>query len=176
MWARGRGTALVVGGSSEEEERTSREGDGAVNAQARTRNSDRCMLARVLRFRNATLVAVALALATLSLACSADSNDAAEGLYGDWTTQAAITVAFQPDGSWSASGAGAQEPFDTGTFAFEGSTLTVDTDESSLDCAGGDTGTYEVTFADDDTIEMELISDDCSGRGSDWASGLTRAE
>lgn len=127
--------------------------------------------------RHSAAIMVALALAVASSACSDDTGDEAERLVGNWRTGLEfIVVSFDSDGSWSGTERGEQEPFDTGTYSFDGSMLTLDTAEGSEGCASGQTGTYEVTFFDDDTIELESVSDDCGARQSDFTSGMIRLD
>lgn len=110
--------------------------------------------------------------------CLASSiqGDLAEQVYGDWQTGLeGLTAAFEPDGTWSVTGVDKVEPFDTGTFTFDGSTLVVETDDSSQTC-NGHTGTYEVTFVDASTASLDVIEDGCRKRRIDWQQGLTLIE
>jgi hypothetical protein len=52
--------------------------------------------------------------------------------------------------------------------------LRFDTDEGAESCRAGQSGTYEVNFVDDDTVELALVDDECFARGSDLGRGLTR--
>ena len=55
-------------------------------------------------------------------------------------------------------------------------TLRVETNEGAPVCQAGETGTYEVSFVDDDTVELALVDDECGARRSDFEHGLTRAD
>ncbi|MBG7605873.1 MAG: hypothetical protein IZT58_14805 [Actinobacteria bacterium] len=128
-----------------------------------------------MKNRNVLVLAAVLALPLGTMACSNDEPDPAEQLHGDWRTGEGLPLLFEPDGTWSVADGVGQEPFDTGTFTFDGSTLTVDTDESSESCAG-QTGTYEVAFIDPAMVALEPIEEECGARGSDFQQGLTRVE
>lgn len=130
----------------------------------------------MVMLRQVTLVAAVAALAMMSSACSDDTSDPAEGLYGDWrTSYDGYSVVFEPDGFWTVARGADQQPFDTGMFTFDGTTLTVDTSEGSEGCEAGQTGTYEVTFVGDETAELEPVDDECAARRTDFRSGLTRS-
>ena len=129
-----------------------------------------------MRIRYGLLTAAVVALAIVSPACSDDSSDPEARLHGDWLTGLeGLALTFEADGSWTVAEGDDQVPFDTGTFTFDGATLTVDTNEGAEGCQAGQTGTYEVSFVDDDTVELALVDDECGARGSDFGSGLTRA-
>ena len=130
-----------------------------------------------MRVRRGLLIAAVFSLAIVSPACSDDSTNPEERLYGDWRTGLeGLALTFEADGSWTVAEGDDQEPFDTGTFTFDGTTLTVDTDEGATGCQAGETGTYEVSFVDDDTVELALVDDECGQRASDFGRGLTRAD
>ena len=128
-----------------------------------------------MRFRRGLLIAALLTLPIVAPSCSDDSSNSEERLDGDWQTGSGIALTFA-DGSWTVTEGDDQEPFDTGTFTFDGTTLTVDTNEGGQSCQAGDLGTYEVSFVDDDTVELALVDDECVQRGSDWKRGFTRAD
>jgi hypothetical protein len=106
-----------------------------------------------------------------------DDSNSAEQLNGTWESDTRLTT-FESDGSYfnvdkySASG----DPLETGTYTFDGSILTYDTDDEADDCAQK-TGSYEVTFSDPDTVSLELIDDECLYRGAALpGSPLVRVE
>ena len=121
--------------------------------------------------------AAVLSLPIVSPGCSDDSNSPEERLYGDWRTGLeGLALTFEADGSWTVAEGDDQDPFDTGTFTFDGTTLMVDTNEGAEGCQAGQTGTYEVSFVDDETVELALVDDECGARGSDFGSGLARVD
>lgn len=132
---------------------------------------------------NVLLLAAVLALPLGTIACSNDEPDPAEQLQGDWRTGKGLLLLLEPDGTWSVADARGVppelwdgiEPFDTGTFTFDGSTLTVVADTNGVGCAGI-TGTYEVAFIDPAMVALEPIAEECAARERDFQQGLTRVE
>ena len=101
--------------------------------------------------------------------------DPAEQLHGDWRTGKGLLLLFEPDGTWSVADAVGLDPFDTGTFTFDGSTLTVVAHTNTVGCAGL-TGTYEAAFIDPAVVALEPIEEECAALGRDFQQGLTRVE
>jgi hypothetical protein len=110
---------------------------------------------------------VAGLLSAAALGCSDDEDpDSAEQLYGTWEVgDVGFLQTFESDGSWYVVDSFSDDPFDTGTSTFDGSIVTFDTDEDS-GTSPQTTGSYEVTFSDPDAMSLELIDDQCLGRGS----------
>ena len=99
----------------------------------------------------------------------------ASELYGQWLTVGGTTVTYGEDGRWSAQWPGyGPEPFDWGLYTFDGEVLTFFTDPGSRSCEEGQTGTYETTMIDEQTLSLELIEEACSGRPTDFRDGMTR--
>lgn len=105
-----------------------------------------------------------------------------ETLVGDWRTVVAGApwyFRFEDDGSWEAMYFLDGNPFDFGTYEFDGRELTLHSspDVTGSDCAGT-TGSYVVSFSDD-TRKFNLpradARDDCGGRrGALIQAELTR--
>jgi hypothetical protein len=101
------------------------------------------------------------------------SSGPVDSLFGDWRTVGGTNVAYTEDG-WSAQHRlYGEEPFDWGSFTFDGETLTFFTDAGSSSCEEGQTGVYRATISDD-KLAMERIEDPCPGRSSDFFGGMTR--
>ena len=116
-------------------------------------------------------------LSAAALGCSDDEDpDSAEQLYGTWdlVDYGSLTT-FESDGSWYVATSVSGDPYDTGTYTFDGSIVTYDTDEDSPSCPQT-TGSYEVTFSDPDTMSVELIDDECLSRGSNSPGSWVRVE
>lgn len=105
------------------------------------------------------------------------TSAAAELLYGTWDigsggsfqtlgrdgTFYVVSKTYLEDGTVAVTREGA-EPYDWGTYTFDGSRVTLDgtADEAAL--CPNTRGVYTVTFVDVDTLRYELIQDDCSSR------------
>ena len=93
------------------------------------------------------------------------AEDPLERLYGTWDVNAVGSHhTFEPDGTWYVTSATGGDPYDFGTYASEGSIVTLFTDADSPECPQT-TGSYEATFIDADTVRWELIEDECAIRG-----------
>jgi hypothetical protein len=112
----------------------------------------------------------ALAIALLS-GCGGDTID---DLYGEWRTSGGTTVTLGADGTWGAQHSlYGPEPFDWGTFTFDGETLTFFTAAGGLSCQEGQTGIYEATISGD-SLDMKQIEEPCPGRSDDFRYGMVR--
>jgi len=88
------------------------------------------------------------------------------GVYHTWDndgTYYANAKEYYEDGSWYVAG-DRVKPFETGTYTFDGSKLTVTTSPGPIHCRADTTGQYVVTFVDADTVTMEAIDDECPPR------------
>ncbi|MFA9564559.1 MAG: hypothetical protein ACERLM_07635, partial [Acidimicrobiales bacterium] len=106
-----------------------------------------------------------------------DDSNSAEQINGTWADEALLWT-FESDGSYSAideySATG--DLWETGTYTFDGSILTIDTDDESTGACNLTIGSYEVTFSDPDTMSLELIDDECPIRGADSPGSWVRVE
>ena len=98
-------------------------------------------------------------------------------LYGTWDVgndQSYQT--FEPDGTWYVELATkmrlddgtpvvlhARQPYDWGTYTFDGAKLTLDTPADAQTCPNT-SGVYTVTFVDANTLRYELVEDACDSR------------
>ena len=97
-------------------------------------------------------------------------------LYGEWVTVGGTTVTYGEDGTWSAKhSAYGAEPFDRGSFSFDGEVIECSTDAGSSSCSEGQTGVYEATITDEGEPDLEKLEDPCPGRSSDFFGGMDRA-
>lgn len=91
-------------------------------------------------------------------------------------TVGGTTVTYGEDGTWSAQhptyGA---EPFDWGTFVFDGEVIEYSTDAGSSSCSEGQTGVYEVTITEEGELDLEKVEDPCIGRPNDFFGGMIPA-
>jgi hypothetical protein len=93
-------------------------------------------------------------------------DDLAERLYGTWYSRAFGSYhTWESDGTWYVVVARGQDPYGYGTYSVEDSIVTLDTDPDSRECPQT-SGSYEVTFIDDDTPTFALIDDECTTRGN----------
>ncbi len=104
------------------------------------------------------------------------SSDPIDSLLGDWrTVNNGTTIAYTEDGKWSSQhGWWGEEPFDRGSFTFDGETLTFFTDTGSRACEEGQIGVYRASIGEDE-VTLELIDDPCNGRSSDFRGGIVRS-
>ena len=116
-----------------------------------------------------------LAVLFLIAGCSSDEGDPAAELYGEWLTSEGTTVTYNEDGTWSAQWPGyGPEPFDWGTYTFDGGIMTYFTDPGGRSCQEGQTGIYEATIIDEQNLSLKSVEESCSGRGSDFFGGMIR--
>jgi hypothetical protein len=129
-------------------------------------------------------VATMLLVAVAGSACGSDDSasddtpdeDRAVVLYGEWLTFGGTNITYGEDGTWSAQHPSyGAEPFDWGTFTFDGDVLEFSTDAGSSSCSEGQTGVYEATFTDEGELDLEKVEDPCPGRSSDFFGGMVRA-
>jgi hypothetical protein len=112
-------------------------------------------------------------LALLAAACS--SSDASEQIEGTWYWSAPaagiqVYIEYADDGTFSVSpSTDLSNPIESGTYTFDGETLTVTNDPDSMFCADT-TVIWTVEFSDDgDEASVTFVEDTCSGavRGTD---------
>jgi hypothetical protein len=128
-------------------------------------------------------LAIVVAVAMLAGSCSSGATDitasetaATEAvMYGEWLTTHGTTMSYDEDGTWTAQHASTGlEPFDWGTYTFDGELLTYSTDSGSLSCQEGQTGVYEAALTNDGSLSLKRVEDPCSGRSSDLFGGMVR--
>ena len=108
-------------------------------------------------------------LALFAAACS--SSDASEQIEGTWYwTALTVYMEYADDGTFSVSpSTDFSNPVESGTYTFDGETLTVTNDPDSMFCVGT-TATWTVEFSDDgDEASVTIVENTCSGaiRGAD---------
>ena len=116
-----------------------------------------------------------LLLAVLALLAAACSSDASEQIEGTWYWSAPeagiqVYIEYADDGTFSVSPSpDLSNPVESGTYTFDGETLTVIDDPDSRFCADT-TATWTVEFSDDgDEASVTIVENTCSGsvRGTD---------
>lgn len=116
-------------------------------------------------------------LAMVAAGCGDDDEgaDSAEQLYGIWDiVDVGSYNTFESDGSWHVATVVGGDPYDTGTYTFDGSIVTFDTEDSAY-CPQM-SASYGVTFSDPDTMSLELIDDECLTRASNVPGSWVRVE
>ena len=100
----------------------------------------------------------------LLVATSACSSSESENLHGVWITPTESNyMSFNEDDSWSVAQEESTDPFDWGTFTFDGELLTFSTDPDARICSDG-TGTYDAAFTAEGDLELSVVEDPCGGR------------
>ena len=90
---------------------------------------------------------------------AADSATVDSGqLVGTWSV-GGQTFTWGPDGTYDS-----DLPSETGTYAFDSSVVTMETDPDVVNECAGTTAQYSVTFVDADTLRMDVIDDPCQMR------------
>ena len=114
-----------------------------------------------------------LLLAVLALLAAACSSDASEQIEGTWywsATGIQVYIEYADDGTFSVSPSpDLSNPVESGTYTFDGETLTVIDDPDSRFCPDT-TATWTVEFSDDgDEASVTTVENTCSGspRGTD---------
>jgi hypothetical protein len=127
-----------------------------------------------------TLVGLCLAL-TVPLFAGAgcgSSGDANDAYLGTWRTEGNMYMEFRDDGTFGKGLGGVSsiesDPWEYGTFTFDGETLRLTTAEDSPHCGGFD-AEYRAEPSEDGTfIAHTVINDPCSGRERDFGKGIQR--
>ena len=119
------------------------------------------------------MTAVVVVVGCLVFAGCGDDDDArgAEQINGTWENDTRASHTFESDGTFAAGTAYcvSGDPGALGTYSFDGSILTFDTNDEAEEGTGVcnlTIGSYEVTFSDSDTMSWELIDDECATRGT----------
>lgn len=108
----------------------------------------------------------------LLVATSACSSSESEDLYGIWITPGETNyMSFNEDDSWGVAQVEGTDPFDWGTFAFDGELLTFSTDPDAGVCSN-DTGTYDAAFTAEGDLELTVVEDPCGGRAGELPGTL----
>ena len=123
-----------------------------------------------------TIAALALIVLVLPFAGCGDADSAdSDVIYGTWVTELEGKYqTFNEEGSWTAkSNPNIEASTDEGTFTFDGETLTVISDPG-FGCGGEEQGSYGVEVADENTLDLTVIEDNCTPRAADISSGMAR--
>jgi hypothetical protein len=91
-----------------------------------------------------------------------------ESIYGLWRTHTRFFL-FNEDGTWAVAYTRGQiesNPFDWGTYTFDGKKLTFSTDSEAESCPGL-TGTWKVTFPNESDIVFKVVDEQCAHREND---------
>ena len=116
-------------------------------------------------------MAAVVVVGFLVVAGCGDDDDAssAEQIIGTWENDTRATHTFESDETFAAGTAysASGDPGALGTYTFDGSILTFDTNNEAEEGTGVcnlTIGSYEVTFSDSDTMSWALIDDECATR------------
>ncbi len=96
-----------------------------------------------------------------------------EELLGSWDVRGGDVLTFEEDGSYALYVDLGDDPFDSGTYTFDGLTLVMTGVANSNYCPD-ETGSYTVQFPDEITADIDLIEDPCGQRRNGLTFGLTR--
>jgi len=111
---------------------------------------------------------LALVLLVATSACSSSESD---DLYGVWITPGnSIYMSLNEDNSWGIAYHEGIDPFDWGTFTFDGELLTFFIDPDSVSCYT--TGTYEAAFTAEGDLKLNVVEDPCRLRAEDLTGTL----
>lgn len=115
-------------------------------------------------------ITLCLALVLLA-ATSACSSSESEDLYDVWITPGnSIYLSLNEDDSWGIAYHEGIDPFDWGTFTFDGELLTFFIDPDSVSCYT--TGTYDAAFTAEGDLELNVVEDPCRLRAEDLTGTL----
>ena len=106
--------------------------------------------------RGALMAALVMSLGAIGCSDDDAEPDPVEQLHGGWNTSTEVYFQFDDDGTWIAAESEGLNPFDVGTYTFDGITLTYRSGEGTTVCTEGDTGVAEVSFADEVTFSLEV--------------------
>jgi hypothetical protein len=110
-------------------------------------------------------------------ACGSDGSNAdpAAELHGEWRTDPGSVISYLEDGSWNAVYAPwGSEPFEWGTYTFDGDTLTMLTTGGGRVCQEGQKGIYEATFVDEESLRVSIVEEPCGARREIATSPMVR--
>ena len=120
------------------------------------------------------IVGLLLIVATGGCSSSEDSSDV---YVGTWVSQGGMYVEFDDDGTF---GKGLEvssiesNPWECGTFTFDGEVVRLTTAEDSSHCTGID-ASYGAEPSEDGTfITHTVIDDACRGRAADFGNGIQK--
>lgn len=128
----------------------------------------------------ATLVGPCLALTVLMSASAGcgSSGDADDAYLGTWRSQGGMYMEFRDDGTFGKSIDGVSSiesnPWEYGTYTFDGETLRLTVAEDSAHCGGIDAVYRAEPSEDGSFIAHTVIDDTCSGRAADFGLGIER--
>ena len=111
-----------------------------------------------MTIRRRALGFVLVVLALLVVACSSES----EQIQGTWLDTTGVYLEYDADGEYMvASGSDFAEPFEWGSYTFDGETLIQDTASDSPLCEGTSV-TWTVVFSNDgDRMDLTFVEDSC---------------
>jgi len=116
---------------------------------------------------------VLVSLLLIGCGASTSSESQLEALVGDWTTFPSIILSINADGTYvidsPSRNTGGVARDETGTIAFDGTTLTLTTGEVSRGCEAGDQWAFEFERFDEEEFRGQVTVDDCYDTvGSFW--------
>ena len=102
---------------------------------------------------------VLVSLLLVGCGASTSSESQLEALVGDWNSFLNI-LSINADGTYASRETGGARD-ETGTIAFDGTTLTLTTGEVSRGCEAGDQWAFELELFDDEQFRGVVTVDDC---------------
>jgi hypothetical protein len=117
--------------------------------------------------RRAIFVLFLFAFSILISACQ--ESQSPEAIHGVWNRTNRF-LRFNEDGNWAVAYTRSlldNNPFDWGTYTFDGKTLIFSTDDEAESCAGLG-GVWEVNFPNDTDIEFIEVEEECNHRFNDF--------
>ena len=122
------------------------------------------------------ILMVGLLLMVASGGCTS-SEDASDVYVGTWVSEGGMYAEFHEDGTFSKGlevSSIESNPWEYGTYSFDGEVLRITTAEASPHCAGID-ASYDAEPSEDGTfIAHAVIDDACAGRAADFGKGIQR--
>ena len=117
---------------------------------------------------------VGLLLTAVSSGCSS-SEDASDVYVGTWVSEGGMYAEFYDDGTFAKAlemSLLESNPWEYGSFTFDGEVLRLTTAEDSSHCTGIDASYGAVPSEDGTYIAHTVIDDACAGRVADFGIGL----
>lgn len=112
------------------------------------------------------IIVLIFVIVLILVACQ--QTQSAESIHGMWHSTMRFII-FNEDGTWAVAFSRSllkNNPFDWGTYTFDGELLTISTDDEADSCPG-QTGVWEVDFPNESDITFIEVEEECSHRRND---------